>query len=256
MCLAIYKKSGENFNIKKIKQAWENNPHGSGLAIKRHDKIEVIKGIMYKKELIDIIEQNNHFKNFEVLLHLRWSTSGSIIPELTHPFPISFKNSDIRSTKYFTDKCLIHNGVLFNPIINNYSDTAIFSKYLSFNKNHENDELIKGLIGRDKVAIFETDKPTRLFGDWHEIDGVHYSNLHSFDHYPTFNFGNYDKINDDFCHYDDHNEVCPICESEDIERIGIHSNTYECFDCYSIFNEKYFLEPVDQYELNYMKKRG
>ena len=238
MCLAIYKKQGEKLNLKKIKLAWNNNPHGSGIAIKYNHTIKVIKGIMKLDELIEIIEKNDHFKGYEALIHLRYSTSGGYSPTMTHPFPISKKNDDLLKIEYNTDKALIHNGVLFNPILNNYSDTAIFSRYLAYKDNHKNDELINSLIGRDKVAIFETGKPTRLFGKWEEIDGVFYSNTHSFYEEKNFNFGNYD-------HDEDFIDCCPLCESEDIFRIGVYSKTYECGDCYSVFNEKYFLENIE-----------
>lgn len=264
MCLAIYKPKTSKFPSKAtLKTAWENNPHGAGLAIITGNEVKIIKGLMTFDELILVIE-SGLFNDNEVVIHLRWSTSGSIIPELTHPFPVSRDNKDLMSLEIETDKAVIHNGVMFSPKINDYSDTAIFTKFLALKSNITDDE-IKSIIKNDRLAIVTKDG-VNLYGNWEIIDGLFYSNTYSLktsyswsyksnkknkkasfeidEYYSIPESENFDRyFYDSRYDYLDHNglDYCPHCDSGNTEIIGINSHVMECLDCGSVYNETDFL---------------
>lgn len=262
MCLAIYKPKFQEFPERSVlTNAWNHNPHGAGLAIARKNGVEIIKGIMTLLDLFQVLE-NPELYYEDVVLHFRWSTSGKIIPELTHPFPVTKKNSDFRQMNFITEKAIIHNGVLFNPMLNTFSDTAIFSRYLAL-KPRISEKQIKKILGDDRLAMIHKDK-IKLLGSWTKIDGLHYSNIYSLmparGHMDAFNWGDsVTSINDykDEHAYDPYalteGECCPFCDSKEIEYIGVYTKTFECLECSTVFNDSDML--IDNFE-KYQNVKG
>lgn len=255
MCLAIFKpKNKEMPSFKTLENAWQNNPDGAGLAIVNGDEVRIIKGLMTLEDLI-LELSHDYLTGLDVVIHFRWATSGHVSPEMTHPFPVSTDNYDLKSLRIDTDTAIIHNGVMFSPKLNSgYSDTAIFTKYYAL-KNGLTDKEINQIIGSDRLAI-ASKNGVRLIGSWHEIDGLHYSNLGSFESrsYKSFNdsflddpyfyssdYAFFDSRRDSFFDNEDL-QICPCCESHDVEIIGIRSLAIECLDCGAVFNDTQFLE--------------
>lgn len=276
MCLAIFKPKNKAFpKTDLLKNAWENNPDGAGLAIVENDHVKIIKGIMTFKALKNILK-NNDLKNKDVVLHFRWSTSGTIIPELTHPFPVSRSNKDLKALSIETEKAIIHNGVMFSPIGKEYSDTAIFSKYMALKKDLSNEE-IKAIIGVDRMAI-ATISGVELIGSWSSISGVMFSNTYSIEpkivwDAPAPKFSDsafwdsrkeekgYLSSFDDPFYWSENAamvgglEYCPHCDSDNTELIGINQTVAECLDCGSVYNDTHFLEAKNN-NTSKLKKRA
>lgn len=258
MCLAIFKPKNQNFPSEKtLKIAWKNNSDGAGIAIKTEQGIKIIKGLMTLDSLLN--ELDDSLKKFDVVIHLRYATSGFISSEMTHPFPVSNDRHDLKSLDLITDTAIIHNGVLFSPRFDTvYSDTAIFARYLAIkgiNYNH-----ISSIIGDDRLAIM-TKNGVELLGQWYEIDGLHYSNTYSIQEYSPKNHISsylndpfYASSSDDWAMYDSRHflddddalEYCPHCLSDEIEHIGLKSLTFECLSCGTVFNETQFLLIEDE----------
>lgn len=258
MCLAIFKKTGLSIPYDSIKAAWRMNGDGAGIAIRGTNFVEIHKGFMSLGEFIDFLTLNEKtFNNYDMVLHLRYTTSGNTNIGMTHPFPVSRKNADLVSPYFKTDKAVIHNGVMFNPNLSchGYSDTAIFAKWLAvFNPKMKK---IKKVLGEDRLAIVTKEK-VELLGDWHEKDGIMYSNLYSLASYS------YSKWDDDYefskrwgstahGYADDHHAVdtleeldyCVNCGSDNTEYIGVYTMTMECLTCHSVYNVEQFMETYD-----------
>jgi ribosomal protein L37AE/L43A len=123
----------------------------------------------------------------------------------------------------YTETAIIHNGVMFNPLIQDYSDTAIFARTVGM-FNPSIDWMTK-VIGQDRLVLFSHDD-TILLGQWHEIDGNMYSNLYSLQSRYSKTYTSYKK----------YSIACPMCENEDCEHIGLSTDIYECLDCSTVFN--------------------
>lgn len=287
MCLAIFKPMKAEFPSDSImKRAWGNNPDGAGLAIVTENGVKIIKGLMTFEALKEKIESLDLY-DFEVLIHFRWATSG---PDnkpagMTHPFPISRKNEELKALELICDRALIHNGVMFSPNLSDYSDTAIFSRYLSYFPNATSEQIKDCIPYGNKVAI-ATKNGVELFGNWTVKNGCHFSNEFSFetpayysnkskfkkskyeidyDYFEKKNgkeeadFAFADSRRDDPYYYsetvdysdfdfeEDHAdlEYCPHCDSDNTEMIGIRTKTAECLDCGAVYNETDFLISPD-----------
>lgn len=231
MCLAIFKPKGQKIPENEIISSWRYNSDGAGLCV-RDNGAFIKKGFMSLNEyLAYILENEDYLLSHDVVFHLRYTTSGNTVPELTHPFPISSKNSDLLKLEFHCEKALIHNGVLFNPLFeNSYSDTAIFSKWLSFFKPSK--KKIESESKGNRLAIVCKDR-VELIGHWHEISGIFYSNLYSID----FDDKKSDKFFWDYdSNFRDDIPFCPLCSSDEVENIGVYTDTCECLDCGTVFS--------------------
>ncbi|MEM3420592.1 MAG: class II glutamine amidotransferase [Nitrososphaerota archaeon] len=106
MCIIAYVKNGEKLTTELTTIFHEHNPDGAGLAYydDNERKWKVVKGLMSLEEIITKLNElqllDREVHN-DFVIHFRYATTGSIIPELTHPF--QFKLLD-------TNCILFHNG--------------------------------------------------------------------------------------------------------------------------------------------------
>ena len=115
MCLIIHKPVNAVVSAEVIIDAYDYNRDGWGLMYAIAGKIEVIKGL----NIIDLLEALDTLTKYEVFIHLRYRTHGTISYENLHPFQIS-KNI-----------WLMHNGILSQlPTDKTKSDTALFAQML------------------------------------------------------------------------------------------------------------------------------
>ena len=174
MCLAIYAPAGSDIPEKNLKNGFDNNSDGAGMAWATDGQLHVRKG-MFKFE--EVIDQYNAIKQYPCMIHFRKATSGKIDMANCHPF--LFNDGKL---------ALIHNGVLaIKCNIDGLSDTAHFVKLVlePLIKNYSipiNDGslhyLITTSIGSDKMCIMEGTGKTYILnedkGIWDEK--VWYSN--------------------------------------------------------------------------------
>lgn len=236
MCLAIFKPAGKSIPFDHIKTAWITNKDGAGVAIRRNSgDVEISKGFMYLTDFMTFLANNEEYLNErDVVIHLRYSTCSEIVPEMTHPFPVTKKTSDLKLLDTTTKMALIHNGILFSPKFKNFSDTAILARWLGL-KKRTNKQIMKVIGTNNKLAIV-TSKKVELLGEWHDLDGIMYSNLYSIQKWndkPSF-------LDKKYASFD--LEFCPLCGSDDTRFIGINTDTCECLECHTVYNEEFMLE--------------
>jgi len=234
MCLAVYSPKMTSFmNDEDIFEAWHANPDGAGISISDGKIVSIMKGFMELKDLMSYIDANrDRLNTCAALLHFRWSTSGGTCPELTHPFPVSNSNEAVKKLCLVTEKAIIHNGVIYQPNIKNYSDTAVFSRWLDYAKPTR--KKIETMLGGDRLAIMTADS-VELIGDWNEEEGIFYSNTHW--RYQGNPVGNSLEL-----------DQCPCCDSYDVEFIGRYTETFECMECGAVFNDADMLKPQFDFE--------
>ena len=180
MCVAVYKPAGVKMPDKATFQScWDTNPDGAGFAYRSGGKIQICKGFMKFEKFWDAVKRFENCSG-EMFYHFRIATHGGICPENTHPFPVS---SDIRALQGLTvstDACIIHNGILpTTPEHPGISDTMQCIKNIAESgiDTAKAIKLIEPFLGGSKIALMTREK-TILAGDWHDVDGVKYSNTH------------------------------------------------------------------------------
>lgn len=110
MCVIIGTIGKEKVSDKEIREAWQGNSDGAGIAWRDGSgKIRVEKGFMKLKEFEEAYAKINVFPH---VLHFRIGTSGDKCPELTHPFPCDGHTKN--SLEFTADEVLFHNGIVSN----------------------------------------------------------------------------------------------------------------------------------------------
>ena len=162
----------------EIWYCWINNPDGAGFAWAEKNHHTFSKGYMKYNEFLAAYQQINIFPH---VVHFRTSSSGAIIPELTHPFVCSeIVPTNIEWTG--KESLLFHNGVIvgwemmarlfgIDPLDPNWSDTRLLSLILS-NYTFEN------IVEPEKKGRFVilSDGIFRVSGEFEDHNGILFSN--------------------------------------------------------------------------------
>jgi hypothetical protein len=184
MCVLIYCES-RKVSEKEFKNCFDVNSDGFGMAWREGEKIFFKKGMM---KLEDAWKFYNEYKfpNGHVL-HFRKKSTGSISPELTHPFIVSETSEPLLEGAFLVDKknhgLLFQNGTLKDwenylmsymiasgkSIKNELSDTRAMAVIISRTGQH----LLSHLPGK---FLFFDKKYAYIYGDFEKVDGVFFSN--------------------------------------------------------------------------------
>lgn len=201
MCIAILKTKEGNITDEELKNCFNNNPDGAGIAYTVKNHLIIEKGIFDVKKFIKKVRKAETVCDGNMLIHCRISTSGNIDEENSHPF---FVNSNL---------ALIHNGVLDIDVPKNSpkNDTRIYiESYLQGFTTHDliHNEALKNLIGfsigtnkfvmlnsANEYAIINED-----YGHW--VNGTWFSN-HSYEPKQTIYQTNFWDKWDDKDDYDE-----------------------------------------------------
>lgn len=184
MCVIISKNQNiEVPSMSMLEDAWDSNPDGAGVLFRRRTdkRFTICKGFLTFASLRSFLEETNFSKSDFVAYHFRITTSGETNAANCHPFPVSSRNSDLKELYFQTEKAILHNGILFSTN-GDYSDTQVFTKYLSLRN-------LVDLTDRPKInAVKKLAKGNRLLiadgnnivytGDWINDDGLMLSNDH------------------------------------------------------------------------------
>lgn len=135
MCIAIVKTKDGNITDKQLKNCFESNPDGAGIAYSHNGSLWIVKGIFTSKEFIEQYHKAVELADGAMLIHCRISTSGKIDKTNCHPHVVH-------------DNCvMIHNGVLKIdvPKDSKVSDTVLYVQQF-LQKLPKNFMLDKGII--------------------------------------------------------------------------------------------------------------
>lgn len=188
MCIAIIKPKDKHISDEALKNCYERNPDGAGLAFAKNGKLYIMKGIFNKDEFVKAVQYYEKEQEGAMLIHCRIGTSGLKDKENCHPHVINNK------------LVMIHNGIIRIdvPANSKVSDTVIFAQeYLrslpdNFIKNPYIMKLIQMAIGSNNKLAFLNEKGEYAIvnenqGVWD--DGVWYSNETYKTPKITYNYG-------------------------------------------------------------------
>ena len=214
MCVIIYSPIGEELpKMSYLDECLLNNPDGTGFMVKTGNRIYFEKGILSNDILVSRIMDvtNYHPDQYDVGIHFRVATHGSVDAGACHPHEIGRKERVLRKKNGYGDRLLMHNGIIHQmPSHTLLSDTQIFIRknFGRFTSLKTTIKLLKKTSGR--FLFFSRD------GVYHQgldyiRDGVLYSNS-SFEPYSYFDMSKMDKPKCP-CYYND--KWCEICDERD-----------------------------------------
>lgn len=175
MCVCVYKKEGEEFDINEFDAMWNRNGDGMGYLVKKPDKPwELQKGIMDRAQAKNLIAEFSKKENI-LIFHLRLQSRGKVCAENTHPFDWSNKKEK---------RFLFHNGTARTLGLPGLSDSETIAKIIKLQptpdalqtlENFKDAKLGKFLVFVDKegetsIQVFENEECVWRNGIW-------YSNL-------------------------------------------------------------------------------
>lgn len=183
MCILVFKPKNVGFPSKEtLKNCFDANPDGSGYAwVDRSGISHIRKGFLTFHDFYESMSKNmEKLTKFDVSLHFRVATHGSVSSGNCHPFPISCKVEDLKATQLDGKfKIMAHNGIISSlgyrakKTKSDLSDTMVFSKELrSFGENNRQN---KRILESGKFVIMDR-KESRRYGHFIEDDGIFYSN--------------------------------------------------------------------------------
>jgi predicted glutamine amidotransferase len=140
MCIAILKTKKGIITDNELRNSFNSNPDGAGIAYTVNKKLIIEKGIFDVNEFIIKVRNAENICDNNMLIHCRIGTSGIKDERNTHPF---YVNDNV---------CLIHNGVLDIevPKGSDINDTQIFIK--KFMKDIKANDLMHNKCVQELIA--------------------------------------------------------------------------------------------------------
>lgn len=183
MCIVIYQPKGKQVQKAILQKAFENNPDGAGFMVQKDKEAPyMMKGFFdfdkFYKSYLPFSKGD-----YNVAIHFRIATHGTVNKDNCHPFKIS---SDIADTVLFNgraDSLIMHNGIIssiMTPRNLPYSDTMNFiAKILCWMKDLKSKDLtevLENLENYSKFCIMRKGFDPILAGLFIEDRGIFYSN--------------------------------------------------------------------------------
>ena len=109
MCIIIHKPSHATLPETVVRNAFGNNPHGAGYAVRLPDgKIMIHKGFWTADDLLADIDG----RAGELLIHCRIATAGIVDDGNCHPFPLTWNTKRLRAMDTTATAAIAHNGMM------------------------------------------------------------------------------------------------------------------------------------------------
>lgn len=186
MCIIVAKPAGVDIPSDTVlSNCFDGNPDGAGMAYARDGQVVVVKGLMELEDVYAALANEGIGKDTPMVLHFRWATSGRLVAENTHPFPITGNVKEFRMLRWSGKvPAIAHNGVI-GLGEKEWSDTAVFVRDMLadpfvFPRLKQGDKRCLGFVEKlakgDKFAIMMPNGKTHLIGKFIEDSGVWYSN--------------------------------------------------------------------------------
>ena len=177
MCVAILKPAGaECPSMSVLKDCWDANKDGAGVAVSEKDSVFICKGFMKFADFESWFHKAKLGKRVgqAIVFHFRIGTHGCKDGGNTHPFPVSDKPKVLRQLTGRFSMAVAHNGIFSNKVtLPDVSDTGQFLadcaaaggdplKFWDDNKN---------VTGWSRLVVLKPGNAYALRGDWHCVEG-------------------------------------------------------------------------------------
>lgn len=196
----------------ELKNCWENNPHGAGVAWQSGKRVRIEKGMMTWEVFEAFIEKLHKTVDpltTAVMYHFRITSRGDTCAEQTHPYPVSRNPDDLKRLSLRTSCAVMHNGTMPISTYKGMNDTQTFVldyltriDALNHDWEHSKDALdLIEAITDSKMAFLKNNEIVTV-GEFVENEGVLYSNdgylppwsdWYRYAHYGTVTTG-YDSV--------------------------------------------------------------
>ena len=187
MCIICVSPSGvKQPGVNTLRTMFYRNPHGAGYMVARDGKVIIHKGFMDFDSFLEAVHSEHFTKADSVVYHFRISTQAGVIPEMTHPFPLSNQPRRMRALDLTCHCGIAHNGIIrltTDPTNTRYSDTAIFiTDYLATLIRKPADLRNRALLdhifalAHSKFAIMDASGYVATVGEFIDDQGLFFSN--------------------------------------------------------------------------------
>lgn len=176
MCVIVYKKQGLQIGKATLKQMWDANKDGAGLAYHLpNGKVMVDKGYSkYEDFESAVMDLQDH----ALVMHFRIATHGETNALQTHPFVISDSIEKSKLLKGEADAVLFHNGVISGFGDKKYSDTLEFvTSVLARTEDLKLRTEILKLVSGSRFIIMQ-DGETWMMNGFDTYKGLKVSNMY------------------------------------------------------------------------------
>lgn len=204
MCIIIAKEKGKKYNEQELIDAIEvakiHNSDGAGFAFKKgnSETILISKGFLFYYEImLERLAELDIQPEDELIVHLRYATSGNIDAENCHPFVVSSVPSILKETEAeVKEPVLAHNGTFYEYSYTNSedSDTIHFIRELASKEgvleslatlNKSIPFKMEDFLGSNRICvIFPGDKSMLRMGEWNRLDNGDFEYSNFYHKYP------------------------------------------------------------------------
>ena len=204
MCVIVAKPSGIKLPTKEsIEDMWYTNPDGAGFMYAKDGTVFIRKGFMHLQDYLDALDrlaEKNDLTKLPMVMHFRIATHGGTKPENCHPFPVSDSVGVLTKLDSKTKLGVAHNGIIPITPRKDISDTMeyiltqlapLHRAVPNFYTNKDLMEMVYNAV-HSKLAFLTDKGEIFTVGDFHEKDGILYSNLnHLWSQPRDFKFSGY-----------------------------------------------------------------
>lgn len=185
MCIAVAKPADVQLPETSIlENCFMSNPDGGGFSFVKNNVVHIVKGLMTIEEYLYALKEANLKQRDAILYHFRIATTGSVVPENCHPFPLSNKVDDLKATEHKGECSLIHNGVLgyTTDKKDDLSDTQQFTRDLADLGGYKALKSLRRIINlvahesSSKFAVLTKFSTIWMMGHFQKHKGIFYSN--------------------------------------------------------------------------------
>ena len=85
MCVIIHKPIGVKIDENILRLCWHANPDGAGFMYTTDGEIQIQKGYMLFEDFLEAYHYIDE-ERYDMVIHMRYATSGKVCPEQCHPF--------------------------------------------------------------------------------------------------------------------------------------------------------------------------
>lgn len=190
MCIIIYLPRNKKISRSDLRDAWNYNPDGGGLAYLKNGKVNVLKGFLKFDDFIDACGDIINDTSLERVIHFRFTSRGETNRGQTHPFPLSKSKKDLNKIAYSTTTpVLFHNGTLSCKVEDGFNDTQTWIKQSLYKYKNDLSFLLKILnVNSSRWVIVSPNKVT-VTDDFINENGIYYSNLYWRNNYYIYSNG-------------------------------------------------------------------
>lgn len=186
MCVIACKPAGVPFpTMDTLKNCWESNPQGAGIAWQQGKRVRIEKGMM-TWEAFEAYAEKLHkaiTPDVAVMYHFRITSRGEKSAAQCHPYPLERDDKRLNALSLRTDCAVAHNGTMPMTCAKGMNDTQTFIKYYLTHiadlcPDWLNNPVAKTLasnIAESKLAVLKDNVITTM-GDFIEDNGMLYSN--------------------------------------------------------------------------------